>query len=62
MPIVTLPGGELRDEIRQPAYDTITLAAGDAIVGVCWFFWLNLIVVNQIQPKKPTHTNSSNQT
>lgn len=38
MPIITLPGGELRDEIRQPAYDTITLAAGSALTGVRRFF------------------------
>lgn len=25
MPIVRLPGGELRDEIRQPLYDTLTV-------------------------------------
>lgn len=38
MPIVTLPGGELRDEIRQPLYDTVTLAAADSIVGIRSFF------------------------
>lgn len=27
MPIVRLPGGDLRDEIRQPLYDTLTLAS-----------------------------------
>lgn len=26
MPIVRLPGGDLRDEIRQPLYDTLTIA------------------------------------
>ena len=41
MPIVTLPGGELRDEIRQPLYDTITLAAADSILGVRRFFQSN---------------------
>jgi hypothetical protein len=33
MPIVSLPGGQLRDEIRQPQIDTITLVAGDALAG-----------------------------
>ena len=55
MPIVTLPGGELRDEIRQPAYDTITLAAGDAIAGVRRFFQSNLTAANQ--PKSLAQTN-----
>jgi hypothetical protein len=31
MPIVTLPGGELRDEIRQPLYDTVGLLAGQTL-------------------------------
>lgn len=38
MPIITLPGGELRDEIRQPTYDTITLAAGTTLAGLRRFF------------------------
>lgn len=38
MPIVTLPGGELRDEIRQPLYDTVDLIAGDALAGTFRFF------------------------
>ena len=38
MPIVTLPGGELRDEIRQALYDTIDLAAGATLAGVRRFF------------------------
>jgi len=29
MPIVRLPGGDLRDEIRQPLYDTISVIARD---------------------------------
>lgn len=38
MPIVSLPGGELRDEIRQPLYDTIQLEAGDTLPGIRRFF------------------------
>jgi hypothetical protein len=38
MPIVTLPGGELRDEIRQALYDTIDLVAGATLAGVRSFF------------------------
>lgn len=38
MPIVTLPGGELRDEIRQALYDTIDLAAGESLAGTRTFF------------------------
>lgn len=29
MPIIRLPGGDLRDEIRQPIYDTLSVRAGD---------------------------------
>lgn len=42
MPIVTLPGGELRDEIRQPAYDTITLEAAETLAGIRRFFQSNV--------------------
>jgi len=38
MPIVTLPGGELRDEIRQPLYDTYDVAAGETLAGTRNFF------------------------
>lgn len=38
MPIVTLPGGELRDEIRQTIYDTLDLVAGDSLAGTRNFF------------------------
>jgi hypothetical protein len=43
MPIVALPGGELRDEIRQPLYDTIVLAAAESVIGVRRFFQSNVI-------------------
>lgn len=55
MPIVTLPGGELRDEIRQPAYDTVTLAAGDAVTGVRRFF--QSLVIAAGAPKTLAATN-----
>lgn len=42
MPIITLPGGELRDEIRQPLYDTVTLEAGAALAGIRRFFQSNV--------------------
>lgn len=38
MPIVRLPSGELRDEIRQPVYDTIAIVAAESPVGVRRFF------------------------
>lgn len=38
MPIVTLPSGELRDEIRQPLYDTVDLVAGETLAGTRRFF------------------------
>jgi len=38
MPIVRLPGGSLRDEIREPAYDTIDLPAGAIAEGTRSFF------------------------
>lgn len=37
-PIVTLPGGDVRDEIRQPLYDTTVYNAGDTLAGVRRFF------------------------
>jgi len=38
MPIVRLPEGSLRDEIRQPIYDTIAIVAAESPVGVRSFF------------------------
>jgi len=38
MPIVRLPKGQLRDEIRQPIYDTINIAAATSPVGIHRFF------------------------
>ena len=55
MPIVTLPGGELRDEIRQPLYDTIIVAAGEGLVGVRRFFQSNVIASGA--PKTLAATN-----
>lgn len=55
MPIVTLPGGELRDEIRQPAYDSITLAAGDSLAAIRRFFASNQ--VSGGSPKSLAQTN-----
>jgi hypothetical protein len=50
-----LPGGELRDEIRQPLYDTITLAAGDSILGTRRFFSSNVLTSGA--PKSIAQTN-----
>lgn len=55
MPIVTLPGGELRDEIRQPAYDTIVLNAGDGIAAIRRFFATTNTTANA--PKSLAQTN-----
>ena len=55
MPIVTLPGGELRDEIRQPAYDTIVLAAGEGVAGIRRFFASNQTATGA--PKSLAQTN-----
>jgi hypothetical protein len=38
MPIVRLPGGALRDEIREPIFDTIDLTAGAVAEGQRTFF------------------------
>jgi len=38
MPIVKLPGGQLRDEIRMPLYDTINQAEAEAATGTRVFF------------------------
>jgi len=50
MPIVRLPSGSLRDEIRMPIYDTITLAAAEDPVGVRRFF-------SNVQGKSLARTN-----
>lgn len=55
MPIVTLPGGEIRDEIRQPLYDTIELTGPTGIAGVYNFF--SSIVTPAGQPKTIAKTN-----
>jgi len=38
MPIVKLPGGQLRDEIRMPLYDTIQQVTAESPVGTRVFF------------------------
>lgn len=38
MPLVSLPGGQLRDEIRNPLYDSDDLLAGQSPVGITKFF------------------------
>lgn len=50
MPIVRLPGGSLRDEIREPLFDTIDLAAGAVAEGTRTFF-------QDVQAKDITQTN-----
>lgn len=55
MPIVTLPGGELRDEIRQPLYDTVTLVAAESVVAIRRFFQSNVIASGA--PKSLAATN-----
>lgn len=50
MPIVRLPGGELRDEIRQPLYDTIQVSGDPNDVSGERFF-------SNIQGKAPWQTN-----
>jgi hypothetical protein len=55
MPIVTLPGGELRDEIRQPLYDTVVLAAGATLAGTYRFF--SSVTTPSGAPKSAAQTN-----
>jgi len=50
MPVLRLPQGELRDEIRQPIYDTITIAAPEGVVGERRFF-------SSVQGKPLSQTN-----
>jgi hypothetical protein len=38
MPIVKLPDGALRDEVRQPLYDTLVIQAAESPVGVRRFY------------------------
>jgi hypothetical protein len=50
MPIVRLPEGSLRDEIRVPLYDTVILQAAESPVGVRRFF-------SNVQGKSRARTN-----
>lgn len=50
MPILRLPQGELRDEVRQPLYDTLTIAAAESPVGIRNFF-------SAVQGKARSKTN-----
>ncbi len=50
MPIVRLPKGSLRDEVRIPLYDTITIGASESPVGVRTFF-------SNVQGKSRARTN-----
>lgn len=50
MPIVRLPKGSLRDEIRLPLYDTIVIQAAESPVGVRRFY-------SSVQGKSRARTN-----
>jgi len=50
MPILRLPKGSLRDEIRLPLYDTITIAASESPIGTRTFF-------SSVQGKSRARTN-----
>jgi len=50
MPIVRLPKGQLRDEIRQPIYDTINIPAATSPVGTQRFY-------SNVQGKTRTQSN-----
>lgn len=55
MPLVSLPGGQLRDEIRNPLYDSDDLLAGESPVGQVTFF--SSIVNPNGSPKTLDQTN-----
>lgn len=50
MPIVRLPKGSLRDEVRIPLYDTITIAAAESPIGIRRFY-------SNVQGKSRARTN-----
>ncbi len=50
MPIVRLPGGQLRDEIREPVYDTIDIDSSSTLNATRRFF-------SDVQGKSRTLTN-----
>lgn len=50
MPIVRLPSGSLRDEVRIPLFDVITIGAAESPVGVRRFF-------SNVQGKSKARTN-----
>lgn len=59
MPIVRLPNGDLRDEIRQPLYDTLSLAvaSGTGIVGAAANDLNNQQFFSDIQGKQKWQSN-----
>lgn len=61
MPIVTLPGGELRDEIRQITYDTVTIMPGELLAGTRVFFQsltrLSFVLLGAVTQKSVAFTN-----
>lgn len=61
MPIITLPGGELRDEIRNSLYDTVVLAAGAGLAGVQRFFSTVTTIANVPKSLMATNMKQSGQ-
>lgn len=55
MPLVNLPGGQLRDEIRNPLYDSEDLLAAESPIGVSRFY--SSIVNADGTPKGLEQTN-----
>ena len=55
MPLVSLPGGQLRDEIRNPLFDSDDLLAGQSPVGITRFF--SSVVNPDGSPKGLEQTN-----
>lgn len=54
-PLVSLPGGQLRDEIRNPLYDSDDLLAGQSPIGITRFY--SSITLPDGSPKGLEQTN-----
>jgi hypothetical protein len=60
MPLVNLPGGQLRDEIRNPLYDAVDLQGGISPIGIYRFFSSTALPGGQLKGLEQTNLRQPN--
>lgn len=60
MPLVNLPGGQLRDEIRNPLYDAVDLQGGLSPIGIYRFFSSTTLPGGQLKGLEQTNLRQPN--